>query len=154
MAKKKSASFKFAIGQPVVTSYGGPGVVRSRLTAYGENIYRIHGKTDSSDYPENQVRKMTKKKGITVHITKTRQKQAYSVVIDKPGKAEPFKLKQQYKTRYTAKRAALRNLDGRSVNGTYPIKAVGEGRTNGDMWSTPEGVAITFVHLDKTTKRK
>ena len=55
---------------------------------------------------------MSKKKPVVVTITKTKHaKQPFTVTIDKPGKAEPYKLAQRYKNLFTAKRGALRNLN-------------------------------------------
>lgn len=54
---------------------------------------------------------MTKKKPCIVTITETRhRKQPFLVTIDKPGKAEPYQLKQRYSRKDAAMRGALRNL--------------------------------------------
>lgn len=85
---------------------------------------------------------MTKKKPCIVTITETRhKKQPFLVTIDKPGKAEPYQLKQRYSRKDAAKRGAIRNLG--AWQGTLRY-------ADGTMaWYTPDNRPIKFVFNKK-----
>ena len=91
---------------------------------------------------------MSKKKPVVVTITKTKHaKQPFTVTIDKPGKAEPYKLAQRYKNLFTAKRGALRNLNAVTHgSGCEPTVVPGrEWNYSGAFAWFHEGRDIVFV---------
>lgn len=89
---------------------------------------------------------MTKKKPCRVEITRTNHKdQPFVVTIDKPGKTEPYKLKQRYSTRWSAKRGAIRNLKAWLHSKAF---------TGSGVYAYGDAPKITFVQFVFTTSKR
>lgn len=91
---------------------------------------------------------MSKKTPVTVTISETRhKKQPFTVTIDKPGKAEPYVLKQRYSRKDAAERGALRNLE--AIKCGDNVWKVLVGNRKGNHWAP-----IKFVFIAAYSKKR
>ena len=90
---------------------------------------------------------MSKKKAAApyvIHIWKTKHKsQPYTVTIDPPGRAEPYKMKQRYSEPKAARRGALRALKAVTHGFKEPVNKVTAHLRF--VWEAPDGKFIRFA---------